>query len=63
MLDVGTGTGAIALAFADEHPGARVTAIDVSADALALARENAARTGLAIELLEHDLRAGLPDGP
>jgi release factor glutamine methyltransferase len=63
VLDVGTGTGAIALALADELPGARVTAIDVSADALALARENAARTGLDVELLEHDLRAGLPDGP
>ena len=36
VLDVGTGTGAIALAIADEQPGARVTAIDVSADALAL---------------------------
>jgi release factor glutamine methyltransferase len=63
VLDVGTGSGAIALAIADEHPGARVTAIDVSADALSLARENAARTGLAIELLEHDLREGLPGGP
>jgi release factor glutamine methyltransferase len=63
VLDVGTGSGAIALAIADEHPGARVTAIDVSAEALALAGENAARTGLAIELLEHDLRVGLPGGP
>ena len=63
VIDVGTGTGAIALAIADEHPGARVTAIDVSADALALARENAERTGLAIELLEHDVAGGLPGGP
>ena len=63
VLDVGTGTGAIALAIADEHPGARVTGIDVSADALALARENAERTGLAIELLEHDVAGGLPGGP
>ena len=63
VLDVGTGTGAIALAIADEQPGARVTAIDVSADALALARENAERTGLAIELLEHDAARGLPGGP
>jgi release factor glutamine methyltransferase len=62
VLDVGTGSGAIALAIADEHPGARVTAIDVSPEALSLARENAARTGLTIELLEHDLRAGLPGG-
>ncbi len=59
VLDVGTGSGAIALAIADEHPGARVKAIDVSADALAVARENAARTGIAVELEEHDLRAGL----
>jgi release factor glutamine methyltransferase len=63
VLDVGTGTGAIALAIADEHPGARVTAIDASEDALALARENAARTGLPVELVRHDLREGLPGGP
>lgn len=63
VLDVGVGTGAIALAIADEHPGARVTAIDVSADALELARENARRTGLAVELLEHDVRRGTPNGP
>jgi release factor glutamine methyltransferase len=60
VLDVGTGSGAVALALADEHPGARVTAIDVSEDALALARENAERTGLALELLHCDLFAGLP---
>ena len=63
VLDVGTGTGAIALASADEQPGARVTAIDVSADALALARENVERTGLAIELRQHDAAGGLPGGP
>ena len=63
VLDVGTGTGAIALAIADEHPGANVTAVDVSPEALELARENAARTGLAVELLHHDLRVGLPGGP
>ena len=45
VLDVGTGTGAIALAIADEHEGAQVTGIDVSEEALALARENAERTG------------------
>jgi release factor glutamine methyltransferase len=63
VLDVGTGSGAIALAIADEHPGAHVTGIDVSRDALAVARENASRTGLGIELLESDLRDGLPGGP
>jgi release factor glutamine methyltransferase len=63
VLDVGTGTGAIALAIADELPGARVTAIDASADALALARENAERTGLRVELRRHDLLEGLPGGP
>jgi release factor glutamine methyltransferase len=40
-----------------------VTAIDVSPEALALAHENVARTGIEIELLEHDLREGLPAGP
>ena len=63
VLDVGTGSGAIALALADEHPSARVTAIDASAAALALARENAARTGLEVTLLRHDLFEGLPAGP
>ena len=62
VLDVGTGAGAIALAVAHEHPGAKVTAIDVSDDALALARENSRRTGVEIELLRHDLFDGLPGG-
>jgi release factor glutamine methyltransferase len=62
VLDVGTGTGAIALAIADEHPGARVVATDVSANALALARENAERLGLEIELLQADLLDGV-SGP
>ncbi|MEP6892767.1 MAG: peptide chain release factor N(5)-glutamine methyltransferase [Gaiellaceae bacterium] len=63
VLDVGTGTGAIALAIADEHPGARVTGIDISPDALALAQENVERTGLDVVLAEHDFRAGLLPGP
>ncbi len=65
VLDVGTGSGAIALAIADEHPGAQVTAIDASAEALQLAAENVGRTGLGgrVTLLEHDLTAGLPAGP
>ena len=63
VLDVGTGSGAIALAIADEHPGAVVTGIDVSAAALEVAGANATRTGLAVELREWDLFAGLPAGP
>jgi release factor glutamine methyltransferase len=55
VLDVGVGSGAIALAIADEHPGARVVGVDTSSDALALARENAELTGLAVELREGDL--------
>jgi release factor glutamine methyltransferase len=64
VLDVGTGSGAIALAIADEHPGARVVAVDRSEDALALARGNLERTGLAgrVELRQGDLLDGL-EGP
>jgi release factor glutamine methyltransferase len=63
VLDVGTGSGAIALAIADEHPGARVTAIDASPGALEVAGANAVRTGLPIDLRQWDLFAGLPPGP
>lgn len=56
VLDLGTGTGAIALSFAKERPGTRVVAADKSADALALARENAEKNGLAaaVEFLRSD---------
>ena len=47
VLDVGTGSGAVALAVADELPQAELCATDTSEPALALARENAARLGLA----------------
>src|SRR5205814_1466845 len=50
-LDVGVGSGAVALALADEHPGARITGVDTSPQALTLARENAERLGLPVELL------------
>jgi release factor glutamine methyltransferase len=46
ILDLGTGSGAIALALAAFYPEAAVTALEVSAEALALARENAAALGL-----------------
>jgi release factor glutamine methyltransferase len=64
VLDVGVGSGAIALAIADEHPAARILAVDRSADALAAARENLARTPVdsRIEFRQGDLLAGI-SGP
>lgn len=64
VLDVGVGSGAIALAIADEHPGARVVATERSCDALAVAAENRARlpAGDRVELVEGELFAGV-DGP
>ena len=53
-LDLGTGTGCIALALADEGRYESVTAVDRSADALALARHNGSRTGLAVRWVEGD---------
>jgi release factor glutamine methyltransferase len=63
VLDVGTGSGAIALAIADEHPGARVTGIDASAGALEVAGANSLQTGIAVELRVWDLFQGLPVRP
>src|SRR6185437_15830759 len=47
VLDIGTGSGAIALAVADELPGAEIVATDTSPSALEVARANAERLGLA----------------
>ena len=54
ILDVGVGSGAIALALKDERPDAAVVGVDISPEALALARENAERLGLGVELREQD---------
>jgi release factor glutamine methyltransferase len=59
VVDVGTGSGAIALALADERPDLRVTGTDASADALAVARANGARLGLEVQWREGDLLAGV----
>jgi release factor glutamine methyltransferase len=64
ILDLGTGGGAIALALARAFPEARVTAVDASPEALALAAENAESTGLAarVTLVESDWFGRLPAG-
>lgn len=62
IVDVGTGTGAIALALAQERPDARVHATDISPDALALAAENAEENDLSVSFRQGDLLAGL-EGP
>lgn len=63
LLDLGVGSGAIALAILAERPAARGLGIDVSEEALAVARENAANLGLAgrMALLRGDWTAGLED--
>jgi release factor glutamine methyltransferase len=60
-LDVGTGSGVIPLTLAAAWPEAQVEAVDISPDALGLARENAARLGLAerVNFIESDLLSGV----
>jgi len=64
VLDLGTGSGCIALAVAHRAKGARVTATDVSPDALAVAQKNAEKLGVAarVEFHQGDLFAAVPAG-
>jgi release factor glutamine methyltransferase len=59
VLDLGTGSGAIALALKHERPDLDVTAVDRSAEALAIARANAGRLGLAVRFVESNWLAAL----
>lgn len=62
VLDVGSGSGAVALALKQERPDLIISGSDISAAALELARGNARRLGLDVEFLEADLLAGLGTG-
>jgi release factor glutamine methyltransferase len=59
VVDVGTGSGAVALALKDERPDLHVIGTDRSAEALAVARANAARLALDVAFVEGDLLAGV----
>lgn len=62
IADIGTGTGAIAIAIAKEIPGSSVVATDISNEALDLAKENATANEAAVEFMQGNLLEALPAG-
>ena len=60
VLDIGTGSGAIAVTLAKELPDAHVTALDVSEGALSVASGNAERNGVSVNFLKFDILATAP---
>lgn len=64
IIDVGTGSGCIAIVLAREIPGARITATDVSVEALTVARRNAMRHGVAdrVTFIETSFLEGIESG-
>jgi release factor glutamine methyltransferase len=59
VVDVGTGSGAVALALKDERPDLGVCGVDLSPEALAVARENGSHLGIGVEFIQSDLLGGL----
>ena len=62
ILDIGTGSGVIAVSLARNLPGAIVSALDVSPGALAVARENAGRNGANVTFTQADILKEFPEG-
>lgn len=61
VADVGTGSGIIAVSIAKNRSDLRTVALDLSVEALSLARENAERNGARVEFFHSDLLSGLPE--